>query len=195
MIYVTHDPVEAMALADRLVVLKEGVVQQVGQPLAVYRRPCNRFVAGFLGWPPMSLIDGRLARTDDGLLQFSAPGGTLTLPSTAPAGGKANVGCAVSLGIRPEDVLCGPPRGAPAKENDGLQPGAFLVMEVTLTEPLGGACLVTLQRGAWQVVAYVAGAPSLTCGQHVEVGFNMDRLHLFDARTGLALRDESRPDG
>jgi ABC-type sugar transport system ATPase subunit len=184
-----------MALADRLVVLKEGVVQQVGRPLAVYRRPCNRFVAGFLGWPPMSLVHGQLSRTTEGGLEFSAPGGCLPLPLTVRIGWNGHGGGAVTLGIRPEDVHCGRTLAASAKERDRPQLGASLVMEVTVIEPLGSACLVTFQRGAWRVVGHVAGEPGLACGQHVEIGFNMDRLHLFDARSGLTLRDESRPDG
>jgi multiple sugar transport system ATP-binding protein len=195
MIYVTHDPVEAMALADRLVVLREGAVQQIGRPLEVYRWPCNRFVAAFLGWPPMNLIDGRLTRTADGGLQLTAPGGSLHLPSTAPAGWSAHVGCAVTMGIRPEDVSCGLPLGGLSAGSGGLQPSASFMMEVSVVEPLGGSCLVTLQRGEWRVVGQVTGTAGLTCGQYVEVGFNMNRAHLFDAGSGVALPEAARPDG
>src|SRR5262249_29974598 len=81
MMYVTHDPAEAMILADRVVVLETGSVQQVGKPLDVYRRPANRFVAGFFGWPPMNLVEGRLFRNEDGL-RLSMAGRSWHLPTS-----------------------------------------------------------------------------------------------------------------
>jgi len=103
MIYVTHDQAEAMTLADRVAVMDRGVVQQVDRPEAIYQRPGNRFVAGFLGWPPMNFVDGRLL-TKDGRLCFAFNGCCLPLPENKAAQWRAQVGRSVTLGIRPEDI-------------------------------------------------------------------------------------------
>ena len=191
MIYVTHDQAEAMTLADRVAVMDRGVVQQVDRPEAIYQRPGNRFVAGFLGWPPMNFVDGRLL-PKDGRLCFAFNGCSLPLPDAKAAQWQVQVGRSVTLGIRPEDIQFAAPD----------QDGARLSAEVVLVESLGHSCLVTLRHGDWQGVALDPGPGALDGWKRkrleqelmVEVFFNMQHAHLFDRSTGQALNN-GRPAG
>ncbi len=191
MIYVTHDQAEAMTLADRVAVMDRGVVQQTDRPLAVYERPVNRFVAGFVGWPPMNFAEGQLL-PKDGRLCFVGDNWCLPLPPRKVECWQNQAGRAVTLGIRPEDIELAPPRPG----------GAMLPMQVLLVEPLGHSCLVTLRRGGWQAVALGntsfsrrwLNAAAEQQESMVEVGFNMDHAHLFDPSTGVAWNN-SRPAG
>ncbi|HEV3258032.1 MAG TPA: ABC transporter ATP-binding protein [Gemmataceae bacterium] len=176
MIYVTHDQIEAMTLGQRVVVLDRGIVQQVDSPAGLYDRPLNRFVAGFIGWPPMNFVDGRLVH-DDGRLSLQGEGWALPLPGDRSAAWATLAGKPVTLGIRPEHVgLAG-----------GATQRAKVSMEVALVEPLGHESLVTLQRGPWQVTAKVYGRQPMVNGQTVVVGFAMDQSHWFDRDSGLVL--------
>lgn len=192
MVYVTHDQAEAMTLADRVAVMDHGVVQQVDRPLEVYERPVNRFVAGFVGWPPMNFAAGEL-RQQDGRLSFVCDHWCLPVPSSKVENWQQQAGRAVTLGLRPEDIQLTRPR----------QGEATLPMEVLLVEPLGHSCLVTLRHKGWQALALAdaglgrgGGSTFDTCPtkQMVEVSFNMEHAHLFDRSTGLAL-SHSRPAG
>jgi multiple sugar transport system ATP-binding protein len=176
MIYVTHDQLEAMTLGQRLVVMSEGIVQQVGPPEEVYGRPRNRLVAGFIGWPPMNFVAGRL-QNGEGRLWFTADGRRLPLPGERFRTGRLSDGQAVTLGIRPEHLE------VPARE--GTE--AALAMQLTLVEPLGGDALATFQDGAWRVTARVDRRQVDADGQTIEVGFPMSEAHLFDDATGLTL--------
>jgi multiple sugar transport system ATP-binding protein len=176
MIYVTHDQLEAMTLGQRLVVMVEGVVQQVGPPEEVYRRPRNRLVAGFIGWPPMNFVAGRL-QTEDGRLWFTTNGGKLSLPREWFSAGSAPKEDGVTLGIRPEHLEV-----PPAEGNE-----AALAMQVVLVELLGSDALATLQCGAWRMLARVNRQHVGAIGQTVRVGFLMSQAHLFDA-AGVALQ-------
>jgi len=177
-----------MTLADRVAVMDQGVVQQVDRPVVVYQQPANRFVAGFLGWPPMNFADGRLLSTDGGLC-FVAEAWRVPLPRVSAVSWQTYVGRAVTLGIRPEDIVLSPAPGA-----------ATLPADVMLIEPLGPWCLVTLRHGDWQGVALArsAGGDSevkrLEQDSMVEVSFNVENAYLFDRSTGLALNN-SRPAG
>jgi multiple sugar transport system ATP-binding protein len=181
MIYVTHDQVEAMTLGDRVVVLDKGRVQQAGPPLALYERPDNRFVAGFLGWPPMNFLDGRLVGDGGGNPGVAVDGGLWPLPaSRTELIPFYHLGQAVTAGIRPEDV-----RLAGGEEGSG--PTARWGMEVLLVEPLGSTRLVTLGRGGRQLLAQVDGRQAPRERQTVEVVLDMQRVHLFDRSSGRAL--------
>jgi len=176
-VYVTHDQTEAMTLGDRVVVLDRGKVQQVGPPLDLYERPDNRFVAGFLGWPTMNFLDGRLVRREgDGLL-LAAGGLELPLPGETFAPPAAYNGSDVTVGIRPEHLRVGEEIGS----------GNWR-MDVLLVEPLGASSLVTLGRDGRQMLALVDGRPTLRERQAVEVGLDVRHLHLFDRSSGAALR-------
>jgi multiple sugar transport system ATP-binding protein len=176
MIYVTHDQVEAMTLGDRVVVLDRGRVQQAGCPLDLYERPANRFVAGFIGWPPMNFFDGRLVRRAAGEMALAVGGRELLLPPETFGPLIAYNEGDVTAGIRPESVKIG----------EGIADCDW-TMDVLLVEPLGSATLVTLGRDGWQLLAQIAGRPTVKERQTVEVGLDVRYLHLFDRSSGAAL--------
>jgi multiple sugar transport system ATP-binding protein len=177
MVYVTHDQLEAMTLADRVAVMDRGVLQQVGPPLAVYGRPRNRFVAAFLGWPPMNFLDGRLEGRGDSL-RFVTGEWCLPLPAAQAKVWEPFAGRPVTMGLRPEAVG---PTSAIA--------GATLAMDVALVEPLGHGCVATFERGGRRLTARLADAGGLEVRRTVEVRLEMEHAHLFDGVTGVALED------
>ena len=158
-IYVTHDQVEAMTMGDRIVVMDRGRVQQVGAPLAVYHRPANRFVATFLGSPPMNLLPGMVA---GGI--FIAAGGSLSLPCAQPDG-------AVELGLRPEDLR--------------LDPSGPIAGTVEVVEPLGADLLVHVRCGTHLLVARLDGRAGVSPGASLRLGIASELVHAFDPASGV----------
>jgi ABC-type sugar transport system ATPase subunit len=174
MLYVTHDQEEAVALGDRIAVLDRGVLQQVDSPAALCDRPVNRFVAGFVGWPPMSFLVGRLVE-DAGRLRFAGDSVALDLPAVSRPRWIGHAGRAAVLGVRAED----------ARLVSGETPGTMIV-EVRRAEALGRAWLLTLARGSWELTARTTDAPPAE-GSRVAVFLDLTRAHLFDPATGRAL--------
>ncbi len=175
-LYVTHDQIEAMTLADRVVVMSRARIQQIGTPQDIYERPANLFVAGFIGSPAMNLVPGRLA---DGV--FTAPG-----VRVAGFGRAASVG--VVLGVRPEDLTV-LPAGA-VNASTGTDPTqAALCAEVFAFELTGDATLVTLKLGEWMVTAKAGKDYRAQIGARLCFAVDAARCHLFDAQT------EARIDG
>jgi multiple sugar transport system ATP-binding protein len=171
-IYVTHDQTEAMTMGSRIAVMKDGQLQQVGNPIEVYRRPANLFVAGFIGNLPMNLVEAKL---ENGGRRLSASGFALEAPvpfAAAPSGGPARV----VLGIRPEDLR------APAA------PGAArLAVRVEVCEPIGNEVVVHGQAGTDPLVCTQGSDAVPSAGDRLEVGVALDRLHLFDPASGSRL--------
>jgi len=165
MIYVTHDQVEAMTLADKIVVLDGGVVQQVGSPLDLYNNPANLFVAGFIGSPRMNLITGRAEEILDGQVRIAVAGASLSLP--VHTGGIAK-GDAVTLGIRPHAL--------------SVDPKGLLAGTVQLVEQLGNETVfrVRLNDGS-EITAVLPGQESLAVGSPISLGFADPAIHLFGA--------------
>jgi multiple sugar transport system ATP-binding protein len=182
-IYVTHDQVEAMTLGQRLLVFDRGVLQQAGPPSAIFRQPCNRFVAGFLGWPPMNLVDGRLVRVQERIF-FSTGAQQVALFPYNARDYASYLGRPVTLGIRPEHVTL---------VREGA-PEARLTLAVVLVEPLGNECLATFQQDAWRLTAKVDGRLPLIRGQTVEVALDMAQAYFFDQASGEALAPQSQGD-
>ncbi len=182
MVYVTHDQTEAMTMGQRIVVMDRGVVQQVDTPLALYARPANRFVAGFIGSPAMNFLDGVLARA--GGLSFVARGedGEVAIPlpsawSPRAAGGlEALLGRPLTLGIRPEHVRVAPP-GAP---------GAFAA-PVQVVEPLGSEALLYLTVAGRLLVVRAPGDAPPPVDEPIGLVLDAQRLHLFDQPDGRSL--------
>jgi multiple sugar transport system ATP-binding protein len=177
-VYVTHDQVEAMTLGDRIVVLADGRIQQVGKPIELYRAPVNRFVAGFIGTPPMHFVDGSLQH-EDGAIAFIAEGMRLTLlREIADRPGSSQL---VTLGIRPEDWTVDssedPSAGPP---EDGV-PG-----RVVLVERLGGTSHVHFDVGPHRLMASVSNDRLPEVGDSITVRVRAERAHLF-GRDGRAL--------
>jgi len=154
-------------------VLDQGRVQQADRPTALYERPANRLVAGFFGWPPINLLDGRLVAAGDGF-RFVEGQGCLEVPACRRAEWQPFVGRELTLGIRPEHVRLG--AGPPA-------------WEVRLVESFGARRLITVRRGEWTVAASQEGAPHAPPGAGERVGVELDlpAAHLFDRASGKAL--------
>jgi multiple sugar transport system ATP-binding protein len=171
-IYVTHDQTEAMTLGDRLAVLDQGRVQQVGQPQEIYARPANLFVAGFLGYPPMNLLQ---ARVEGDLLAVGPI--RLAGPHEAPALKDRQT---VAMGIRPEEIRVGSP-----EEPGGKGSGAGIIR---LIEPSGTAVWVTVdfqdQNGSTTVIGTAVSGFAPKIGHSASVSFGRATLHLFDSSTG-----------
>jgi ABC-type sugar transport system ATPase subunit len=163
-IYVTHDQVEAMTLGDRIVVLADGRIQQVGRPIDLYRHPANRFVAGFIGTPPMNFVEG-LIMSDDDACVFTTEDARVTLTSTAPVPTGA-----ITLGVRPEDLEVDP--DAPA--------GNGLSGRVVLVERLGGISHIHFDVGRHRLLASVSNESVAEVGDSISVRVPADRVHLFD---------------
>jgi ABC-type sugar transport system ATPase subunit len=173
MVYVTHDQVEAMTLGDRIAVMKDGRVQQVGAPLELYDRPANAFVAGFIGSPEMNQVPARLAGG-----RIEGDGFSLAQPAGI-AGGVA----AVLLGIRPEHLaLAAPGQGQ-------------IPVTVELIEQMGAQSLLICGAGGTALRALINRDDRIRRGDRVELTVEARNLHLFDAKTGDALgRDTPAPD-
>jgi multiple sugar transport system ATP-binding protein len=176
MIYVTHDQVEALTLADRIAVMRNGVIQQHDEPETTYNRPKNMFVARFLGSPPMNFLSGALIEKN-GRLAFS--GGTAELAIgealSTPAIGS---GHAVTLGIRPERIAVG--EAATGCDFTWSAP-------VELREPLGGEALLWCFLGENRVCIKTTAQFKARSGEHVPAGFNAADICLFDTQTGERL--------
>ena len=173
-VYVTHDQVEAMTLADRIVILNQGKVEQVGTPTDVYAAPANRFVAGFIGSPAMNMIAAEVVSDSQG--QHVVAGG-VSLPFDRRAGVDARCSNA-TLGIRPEDIsLLAPGTAAPAA----------LDAQVTMVEPLGAEFLLSFVVNEQEIIAKIAGRALPRIGERLRFAFNMAHAHLFDASTGQSM--------
>ncbi len=174
-IYVTHDQVEAMTMADRIAVLSAGRVMQVDTPQTLYNRPAALFVAGFTGAPPMNLVTVRVQgdRLDLGR------GVTLALPSALQGALRQHApdGTELRLGIRPENL-----RLARQSDDDAVLPA-----QVTLLEPLGAETLVTAQIGQTEMVLRCAAQLPFGLGAQVQAHVHPAHLHLFDPASGQAL--------
>lgn len=169
-LYVTHDQTEAMTLGDRIVVMKDGLVQQVDTPMVIYRRPANTFVATFMGSPPMNLIRGAFA--SDGASRFVVTDGSVTFAMESVAKRNNNLGDGhVILGVRPEGVHVNP----------NPETGVSAVVEEI--EPLGGETLLFLKAGTVDLTAKVAGNQAIRRGEKVGVQLEQSALHWFDAGT------------
>src|SRR5882724_3813804 len=176
-IYVTHDQVEAMTLGDRVVVMKDGVVQQVGEPLELYGRPFNRFVAGFIGSPAMNFVDVGI-QGGDGSLTAQGTGIRLAIPPSNSARLGPYKGQRVTLGIRPEDLHIAA---------GGDQGGYVFDAVVDVVEPLGSEILLDVKAGPNNLVARVEPTVRLKVHDSVRLAVNPDRLHFFDMTSEKAI--------
>ncbi len=182
-IYVTHDQVEAMTLGDRIVVLDRGIVQQIAAPLALYQSPANRFVASFIGSPPMNLIDGHLAaETADGTPRRSCftsreRGLTISLPFAPVSPGT------VTLGIRPEQLAVTPVTAGPGARVTS----STIVGQLIGAELLGYESVVHVRVGDIRLTARADPAIVPSVGSSLALSVDVDRVHVFDQGTGERL--------
>jgi len=166
-IYVTHDQIEAMTMADKIVVMRDGRVEQIGEPLDLYDHPVNIFVAGFIGSPSMNFIRGKLV-TENGQLAFVSDKGTvLPVPS-----GTAPYSDAVVYGIRPEHI---------EYRSDGLP------ATISVLEPTGSETQIFAHLGGDAINAVVRDRISLRPGEAIPLQIDRERVHLFDKKSGKRL--------
>ncbi len=176
-VYVTHDQVEAMTLGDRVVVMKDGVVQQVGEPLQLYNEPANRFVAGFIGSPAMNFADVTLADGTGGAVA-QAQGLKIVLPGQLASRARAKLGRKATLGIRPEDIHI----ASPADSADHC-----FDANVEVVEQLGSEILLDMRVGPALMVASVEPTVRVRAHDKLKLALKPERLHLFDAETEAAI--------
>jgi multiple sugar transport system ATP-binding protein len=165
-VYVTHDQIEAMTMADRIVVMHDGIVEQIGTPLELFDRPGNLFVAQFIGSPAMNVFKGTLRR-QDGRCFVEAQGGAW--PLSALTAGRD--GQAVHYGVRPGDIELGTPeRGIPAK--------------VVVVEPTGAETELVLEVGGEQLIVVLHGRTNVQPDERVGLVIDGSKAHLFDDASG-----------
>jgi multiple sugar transport system ATP-binding protein len=174
MIYVTHDQIEAMTMGDRIVVMKDGLVQQVAEPMGLYEHPRNKFVAGFIGSPPMNFMAGTIDQAGGGGLVFNEGNIQLRIPANYDRALTGHVGKAVTLGIRPEDIH---------------DPGSYLAdganrQEVTssveVIEPMGSDIYLYMTTGKTAYIANVEPDVKAEINEKKKLVFNMEKAHFFD---------------
>ncbi len=176
MIYVTHDQVEAMTMGDRIVVMRDGLIQQIGTPLGLYNQPNNRFVAGFIGSPPMNIMvgtvseDGGRVVIDEGDFQMQPE------PDTADSL-RSYVGREVVFGIRPEDLV----------QEDGPVPVNNITASVEVVEPLGSEIHLYVTTSKHQMIARVPPRKEFQVGDSVHLKVDVSKLHLFDQETEASI--------
>ena len=172
MIYVTHDQVEAMTMGQRIVVMKDGVIQQVADPISLYDNPVNRFVASFIGTPQMNFFDGRVVGAG-AVLMWEGPGGLrVEVPDAARGALAAYSGKPVTLGIRPEDI------GSPLAEQTAGAPRFKARVEVV--EPMGSESYVHLRIAEVCFVIRVDAHRKFTAGEMAEPAVFIAKAHFFD---------------
>ena len=186
MIYVTHDQVEAMTMGDRICVMNGGDIMQVAEPLALYSRPANKFVAGFIGNPPMNFLEG-VVEQRAGAAFFvednrAAQPLTLRLSRELAAHAAASLGKPVTLGIRPEDIH-------DTLTVSDVDPEQSAAVTVEVSEPMGSETILYLNTGAHTILARLRGDVRFGSNQPIKIAFDMDKARLFDAATGVALAE------
>lgn len=179
-VYVTHDQVEAMSLSDRIAVLNAGTIQQIGSPDDVYHRPENRFVAEFIGTPPMNIVDVQLSRNDDRIDAAWSGGSVGMAQHYSTVLEKVTLQGQPALGIRPEDVVV---RGAKSWE-------APFPADVMWVEALGSKSVISLKAGERTLKAIVAPNDACQRQRVAWVGFPEHAIHILDSGTGRFLRPQ-----
>jgi multiple sugar transport system ATP-binding protein len=169
-VYVTHDQIEAMSMADRIVVLQLGVVEQVGAPLELYDRPVNLFVAGFIGSPAMNFIDATLRRADGSAVAVAADG--TRLPAPPDVAGRD--GQPIVYGIRPEHL-------------EFVPAGQGLSVDVVVVEPTGAETLVVSRLAGTEIEAVFRERHRLNPGDRIGLAPQLGAVHVFDKATGQRL--------
>ena len=180
-VYVTHDQVEAMTLADRIVILRDGVIEQIGTPSEVYRHPRNIFVAGFIGSPAMNFLDSRVEANGDGVAVRPDGSEPLKLPSALGDRYRQHVGRDVVLGLRPEHIT----NAWTEEDRAALVPLSF---NVELAEPLGADTLIFSKVAHQEIVCRATPEAGAMTGAQITLSANMNQIHLFDRDSGAVLQ-------
>jgi multiple sugar transport system ATP-binding protein len=183
MIYVTHDQVEAMTMGDRIVVMKDGIIQQVDDPIALYDKPRNMFVAGFIGSPPMNFFQGAIAQQQDGLWFVEEPtngsgrkGFSMRINDDMAKSLTGYAGKSVVFGSRPEDIN-------EKSHASFAKPDQTATATVEVVEPMGAEIYLYLNTGSHTFVARVNPHERAEVGQKLDMAFDMPKSHFFDSQT------------
>jgi multiple sugar transport system ATP-binding protein len=179
MIYVTHDQVEAMTMGDRIAIMKDGIIHQVADPLTLYEKPANKFVAGFIGTPPMNFMEGRVIKLD-GKFYFEEGAFKVKLIDEMFDKIAAYENKRVLFGIRPQDIY------------DKLfisdaPPENIVTATVEVVEPMGSEIYVYLTTGKNPFTARMGGHNKPQVNSDMDLVFDMSRVHFFDLQTEMAI--------
>ena len=174
MIYVTHDQTEAMTMGDRIVVMKDGVIQQVATPSELYDNPNNIFVAGFIGTPPMNFFDVEI-RDDNGNLSIKSDAFTLKVPQEWTNAVAPHVGRRLTFGLRPEHV------GSPSAEAQNHP--QTIAADIEVIEPMGSETYLYMKAGEAGFIARVDPHRACSVGDKIDLAVMMDKAHLFNQET------------
>ena len=177
-VYVTHDQIEAMTLADRIVLMREGQIEQQGAPLELFEHPRTRYVAGFLGSPSMNFIPAVLHSDSHGLSAQIAPGLSLTLPPGRFGHLQNRTGTAIELGIRPEHMR------KQASEHEDI---ARISVDIELVQPTGSRTFVEFKLGATATVAELLARDVHRSGERLALEIDMNRVIVIDPASGLVI--------
>jgi multiple sugar transport system ATP-binding protein len=175
MIYVTHDQVEAMTMGDRIAIMKDGVIYQIADPLTLYGKPANKFVAGFIGTPPMNFMDCRIVKKGTNFY-LSEGNFELKVPEEMVPLLQGYVGKEVSFGVRPEDIYDKPSFPGKVEEN-------ILSSVVEVVEPMGSEIYLYLNTGKNSFVARIEAYVRAKVQEKIELVLNMEKTHVFDKET------------
>ena len=180
-IYVTHDQVEAMTMGDRIVVMKDGIVQQVDSPLGLYNNPANMFVAGFIGTPSMNFIDAKITNGSDGFV-IDAGCFKVKAPTKKAESLKDYVGKDVIFGVRPEDIF-----DKSLVNIIKATPDNTIKSIVDVVEPMGPIVTMYLSCGGHDIVGSIDAESKAKEGDEMELIVDLDKTHVFDKATEMAI--------
>ncbi len=177
MIYVTHDQIEAMTMGDRIVVMKDGWIQQVASPLDIYNHPANQFVAGFIGSPPMNFFNGTLKAGNGKTVRFDEGTFSFDVPAAMAGALAAHNGKPVVMGIRPENM----------DEASGQENAPVIEAKVEVIEMMGSEVYLYANTGKSSFTARVAPTCQRKIGDTVRIALDPSKLHFFDSESGVTL--------
>lgn len=180
-VYVTHDQIEAMTMGDRIVVMNQGLIQQIGTPLELYHHPKNTFVAGFIGTPPMNLIQGIIKKVDNHLYFANEKCNILIkVPQSKVNSLEPYQSKSITLGIRPEDININPEQ----KEKEGIS----IPTKVEVVEPMGSEMNLYLRANELTITAKIKLEKEPEIEQTLIIDINPDKIHFFDPTTEQAIQ-------
>lgn len=179
MIYVTHDQVEAMTMGDRIVVMKDGLIQQVAEPLELYDHPANQFVAGFIGSPPMNFFKGTLEGQGNSVW-FNEGGFRVRADDRQSHALASRIGQPVVFGIRPEDV-------SDVQYVSSPNPDHQVKARVEVVEPMGAEIYLYLNTGKHSFIARISAHDTADVNQELSLVFNVKKAHFFDEKSGATI--------
>ena len=177
-VYVTHDQVEAMTLADRIVIMKDGIIEQIGTPLELFETPATKFVATFIGSPSMNIISSTIEKDQGKHLMKTEDG--ISIPVPVSKQNTVKEGQKISFGFRAEDIV-------PLKFGNKPSQSWDYKSKVNLSEPLGTETLIFTNFGKIEIVSRMFTPELVRAGDELDFALNLDRTYLFDDETGKAL--------